>query len=52
MGRYLSCAVATSMVIEEKNDKHFEKEELDKLKQSMKRGSSESFRKMVKYERG
>ena len=37
MGRYLSCAVATSMVIEEKNDKPFEKEELNKLKQSMKR---------------
>lgn len=37
MGRYLSCAVATSMVIEKKNDKPFEKEELNKLKQSMKR---------------
>ena len=37
MGRYLSCAVATLMVIEKKNDKPFEKEELNKLKQSMKR---------------
>ena len=37
MGRYLSCAVATSMVVTKRNDKPFEKEELDKLKQSMKR---------------
>ena len=37
MGRYLSCAGATLMVIEKKNDKPFEKEELNKLKQSMKR---------------
>ena len=35
MGRYLSCAVATSMVVEKKNDKPFEKEELNKLKQSI-----------------
>ncbi len=35
MGRYLSCAVATSMVLEKKNDKPFEKEELNKLKQSV-----------------
>ena len=35
MGRYLSCAVATSMVVEKKNDKPFEKEELNKLKQSV-----------------
>ena len=35
MGRYLSCAVATLMVIEKKNDKPFEKEELNKLKQSI-----------------
>ena len=31
MGRYLSCAVATSMVVEKRNDKPFEKEELNKL---------------------
>ena len=37
MGRYLSCAVATSMVLAKRNDKHFEKEELDKLKQFKKR---------------
>ena len=35
MGRYLSCAVATSMVVEKRNDKPFEKEELNKLKQSV-----------------
>lgn len=35
MGRYLSCAVATSMVVEKKNDKPFGKEELNKLKQSI-----------------
>ena len=35
MGRYLSCAVATSMVVEKKKDKPFEKEELNKLKQSV-----------------
>ena len=35
MGRYLSCAVATSMVVEKKNDKPIEKEELNKLKQSV-----------------
>ncbi len=35
MGRYLSCAVATSMVVKKKNDKHFEKEELNKLKESV-----------------
>ena len=35
MGRYLSCAVATSMVVEKKNDKPIEKEELKKLKQSV-----------------
>ena len=35
MGRYLSCAVATSMIIEKRNDKPFEKEELNKLKQSV-----------------
>ena len=37
MGRYLSCAVATSMVVKKKNDKHFEKEELNKLKESVRR---------------
>ena len=35
MGRYLSCAVATSMVVAKKDDKPFEKEELDKLKKSV-----------------
>ena len=35
MGRYLSCAVATSMVVEKRNDKPIEKEELNKLKQSV-----------------
>ena len=35
MGRYLSCAVATSMVVDKRNDKPFEKEELNKLKQSV-----------------
>ena len=35
MGRYLSCAVATSMIIQKKNDKPLEKEELNKLKQSV-----------------
>ena len=35
MGRYLSCAIATSMVVEKKNDKPIEKEELNKLKQSV-----------------
>ncbi len=30
MGRYLSCAVATSMIIQKKNDKPLEKEELKK----------------------
>ena len=35
MGRYLSCAVGTSMVVEKRNDKPFEKEELNKLKQSV-----------------
>lgn len=35
MGRYLSCSIATSMVVEERNDKPFEKEELNKLKQSV-----------------
>ena len=35
MGRYLSCAVATSMVVEKRNAKQFEKEELNKLKQSV-----------------
>ena len=37
MGRYLSCSIATSMIIEKKNDKPFEKKELNKLKQSLKR---------------
>ena len=35
MGRYLSCAVATSMVVEKKNDKPLDKEELNKLKKSV-----------------
>ena len=35
MGRYLSCAVATSMVVAKKDDKPFEKEELDKLKKAV-----------------
>ena len=35
MGRYLSCSIATSMVVEKRNDKPFEKEELNKLKQSI-----------------
>ena len=35
MGRYLSCAIATSMVIEKKNDKLLEKEEINRLKESV-----------------
>ena len=35
MGRYLSCAVATSMVVKKKNDKSYKKEELNKLKESV-----------------
>ena len=35
MGRYLSCAVATSMVVAKKDDKPFEKKELDKLKKAV-----------------
>ena len=35
MGRYLSCAIATSMVVKKKNDKSYKKEELNKLKESV-----------------
>lgn len=35
MGRYLSCAVATSMVVKKKNDKPYKKEELNKLKEAV-----------------
>lgn len=37
MGRYLSCAIATSIKVGKKDNKPFEKGELDKLKYSIKR---------------
>lgn len=37
MGRYLSCAIATSIKVGKKDNKSFEKGELDKLKHSIKR---------------
>ena len=37
MGRYLSCAIATSIKVGKKDNKPFEKGELDKLKHSIKR---------------
>ena len=37
MGRYLSCAIATSIKVGKKDNKPFERGELDKLKHSIKR---------------